>query len=111
MGKIVKGLIDENIKLGVSSRALGSLKESTTGKIVQEDFYLITAADVVHSPSGPDCWVTGLMEGREWIYENGKIVEQESNIKNLINKTSKGGLTEEKLLFIFDKTIEMMLKK
>ena len=111
MGQIVKGLIDEGIRFGVSSRALGSLKESTQGKIVQDDFFLITAADVVADPSAPEAYVNAIMEGREWIFENGKLIEQESAVKNLINKTSKGGLTEEKLLFLFDKTIEMMLKK
>ena len=111
MGKIVKGLIDEGIRFGVSSRALGSLKESNQGKIVQDDFHLITAADIVHSPSAPDAFVTAIMEGREWVIVNGKVVEQLEPIKKLINNTSKGGLTEEKLLFLFDKTIEMMLKK
>ena len=111
MGQIVKGLIDEGIKFGVSSRALGSLNETSQGKFVKDDLFLITAADVVSDPSAPEAWVTAIMEGKEWIFENGLIIEQESSVKNLINKTSKGGLTEEKLLFLFDKTIEMLLSK
>ena len=72
---------------------------------------MITAADVVSDPSAPEAWCNAIMEGREWVFEDGKIYEQLDSAKNLINKTSKGGLTEEKLIFLFDKTIEMMLKK
>lgn len=72
-GQIVKNLIDENVTFGVSSRGLGSLKEQNGANYVQEDFYLATPADIVANPSAPDAFVNGIMEGAEWIYENGKL--------------------------------------
>ena len=68
MGKIVKSLMDEDIRMGVSSRGLGSLKESSNGKIVQNDFMLSTV-DIVHDPSGPDCFVDNLVENTEWFFD------------------------------------------
>lgn len=62
MGKIVKNLMDEGIKFGVSSRGLGSLKEENGVNIVCDDFYLVTPADIVADPSGPNCWVESIME-------------------------------------------------
>ena len=71
-GKIVKNLIDEGAKLGVSSRGMGSIKQNTKNEaIVGGDFHLATAADIVADPSAPDAFVQGVMEGREWIYESG----------------------------------------
>lgn len=75
MGNIVKGLIDNGIKLGVSSRGLGTLKKTNAGNIVGEDFYLATAADVVADPSAPNAFVEGIMEGKEWVWENGILTE------------------------------------
>ena len=77
-GKIVKNLIDEGAKLGVSSRGMGSLKPVQDGlQEVQSDFYLATAADIVADPSAPDAFVSGIMEGREWIWDNGLLKEKE----------------------------------
>ena len=72
-GKIVKNLIDEGAQLGVSSRGMGSISNGTVGK----DFYLATAADIVADPSAPDAFVEGIMEGKEWIWNNGLIKEAE----------------------------------
>ena len=75
-GKIVKNLIDEGARLGVSSRGMGSLKPAKDGiQEVQGDFYLATAADIVADPSAPDAFVAGIMEGKEWIWDNGIIKE------------------------------------
>mgnify|MGYP003325950819 FL=1 len=77
-GKIVKNLIDEGARLGVSSRGMGSLKAGKNGiQEVQKDFYLATAADIVADPSAPDAFVHGIMEGKEWIWDNGIIKEAE----------------------------------
>ena len=77
-GKIVKNLIDEGAKLGVSSRGMGSLKPVQDGlQEVQSDFYLATAADIVADPSAPDAFVSGIMEGKEWIWDNGLLKEKE----------------------------------
>ena len=77
-GKIVKNLIDEGAKLGVSSRGMGSLKPVQDGlQEVQNDFYLATAADIVADPSAPDAFVSGIMEGKEWGWDNGLLKEKE----------------------------------
>ena len=84
MGKIAKSLIDEGVTLGVSSRGVGSLKEDHSGcKVVGEDFMLATAADIVADPSAPDAFVSGIMEGKEWVWEGGSLREQ------LVEKTQK----------------------
>ena len=90
-GKIVKSLIDEGAKLGVSSRGMGSLKPRKDGiQEVQGDFYLATAADIVADPSAPDAFVAGIMEGKEWVWDNGILKEQQiSEIKNEIEKAPK----------------------
>ena len=67
-GKIVKALIDEGAQLGVSSRGLGSIVEKNGVNLVQDDFMLSTAADIVADPSAPDAFVEGVMEGAEWVY-------------------------------------------
>ena len=72
-GKIVKNLIDEGAQLGVSSRGMGSIQGSTVGK----DFYLATAADIVADPSAPDAFVEGIMEGKEWVWDNGVLKSME----------------------------------
>jgi len=77
MGKIARSLIDEGVMLGVSSRGVGSLKEDHNGcKVVGEDFMLATAADIVADPSAPDAFVSGIMEGKEWVWEGGILREQ-----------------------------------
>ncbi len=90
-GKIVKNLIDEGARLGVSSRGMGSLKPGKNGiSEVQGDFYLATAADIVADPSAPDAFVAGIMEGKEWIWDNGLLKEtQIQQYKDKIEKTSR----------------------
>ena len=75
MGKIVKNLMDEGAKLGVSSRGMGSLDSKNGANYVRDDFYLATAADIVADPSAPNAFVEGIMEGKEWIWNNGALVE------------------------------------
>jgi hypothetical protein len=83
MGKIAKSLISEGVTLGVSSRGVGSLKEDRGIKYVGEDFMLATAADIVADPSAPDAFVSGIMEGKEWIWEGGSLREE------LVEKTQR----------------------
>jgi hypothetical protein len=75
-GKIAKSFIDEGATLGVSSRGMGSLKPTRGTAVVQDDFYLATAADIVADPSAPDAFVEGMMEGREWVWDNGMLKER-----------------------------------
>jgi hypothetical protein len=97
-GNIVKNLIKEGAKLGVSSRGMGSLKSLGGSNIVQDDFYLATAADIVADPSAPNAFVEGIMEGREWIWEHGSLREQEiSSYKRNIERTNRRQLEEKKL--------------
>jgi len=74
MGKIVKNLMDEGAKLGVSSRGMGSLNQKNGASYVRDDFYLATAADIVADPSAPNAFVEGIMEGKEWVWNNGSLV-------------------------------------
>jgi hypothetical protein len=89
MGQTVKGLLDGGANLGVSSRALGSLKMNKEGvQIVQDDFVLSTAADIVADPSAPEAFVRGIMEGHEWIYVDGRYVEKQiEETKKIIKST------------------------
>ena len=97
-GKIVKNLIDEGAKLGVSSRGMGSLKNVKGTNIVQDDFYLATAADIVADPSAPEAFVEGVMEGKEWVWDNGVIREQEiEKIRNELTNAKRKQLEETKL--------------
>lgn len=97
-GKIVKNLIDEGAKLGVSSRGVGSLEEKNGASYVKDDFRLSTAADIVADPSAPEAFVRGVMEGREWVYENGLLVaKQAEEIRNSIRKASARNLEEAKI--------------
>ena len=77
MGNIVKNLMDEGAKLGVSSRGMGSLDQKNGANYVRDDFYLATTADIVADPSAPNAFVEGIMEGKEWIWDNGTLVESE----------------------------------
>ncbi len=94
MGKIAKSLIGEGVTLGVSSRGVGSLRESQGCKVVGEDFQLATAADIVADPSAPDAFVSGIMEGKEWVWDGGILREQ------LAEKTQKriNTLVDQKVL-------------
>jgi hypothetical protein len=76
-GKIVKSLLGEGVTLGVSSRGLGSIHTTKAGNMVGEDFMLATAADIVSDPSAPDAFVRGIMENREWVWDNGVLKERE----------------------------------
>ena len=76
-GKIVKSLIDEGASLGVSSRGMGTLQNTGNANLVKDDYYLATAADIVADPSAPDAFVEGIMEGKEWVWDNGKLKEQD----------------------------------
>ena len=78
-GKIVKNLIDEGAKLGVSSRGMGTLYQRGGANYVKDDYYLATAADIVADPSAPDAFVEGIMEGKEWVWDNGRLKEQDIN--------------------------------
>ena len=77
MGNIVKSLMDDGAKLGVSSRGMGSLDQKNGANYVRNDFYLATAADIVADPSAPNAFVEGIMEGKEWVWNNGSLVEAE----------------------------------
>ena len=77
MGEIVKTLMDEGAKLGVSSRGMGSLEEKDGKSYVRNDFYLATAGDIVSDPSAPSAFVEGIMEGKEWVWNHGALVESE----------------------------------
>jgi hypothetical protein len=96
-GKIVKGLIDEGAQLGVSSRGMGSLVQKGGANYVGKDFYLATAADIVADPSAPDAFVEGIMESKEWIWNNGVLVEKELDMwKREIEQTKRHALAEAK---------------
>lgn len=93
MGKIVQNLMDEGARLGVSTRGMGSLRQSNGINMVQPDF-MLAAVDIVADPSAPDAFVDGIMEGKEWIWDNGVLKEQEVNeyytkIKNTAAKNMK----------------------
>ena len=87
MGEIVKNLMDEGAKLGVSSRGMGSLEQKNGANYVKDDFYLATAADIVADPSAPNAFVEGIMEGKEWVWDNGALIEEELvRMKKRINE-------------------------
>ena len=104
MGKIAKSLLDEGVTLGVSSRGVGSLREDRNGcKVVGEDFMLATAADIVADPSAPDAFVSGIMEGKEWVWEGGILREQlASQTKKHINTLVDQKVLEEHKLNLFN---------
>jgi hypothetical protein len=104
MGKIAKSLIGEGVTLGVSSRGVGSLKENSDGcKVVGEDFMLATAADIVADPSAPDAFVSGIMEGKEWVWEGGILRESlASQTKKHINTLVDQKRLEEHKLNLFN---------
>lgn len=110
MGKIVKELISEGAQLGVSSRGLGSLKERNGINEVQDDFMLATAADIVADPSAPDAFVNGIMEGKEWVFVNGKWTEQDiEEARATISSANSAHLEEEKLQ-VFNNFLQKLSK-
>jgi len=100
MGKIAQDLIGEGVKLGVSSRGIGSLKMTREGvNVVSDDFMLATAADIVADPSAPDAFVEGIMEGKEWVWEGGILRERlaEKTYKQINTLVDQKALDEHKL--------------
>ena len=100
MGNIAKSLIGEGVKLGVSSRGIGSLKQTREGvNIVGDDFMLATAADIVADPSAPDAFVEGIMEGKDWVWDGGILREQtaKKTYKQINTLVTQGQLDEKKL--------------
>ena len=103
-GKIVKNLINEGAKLGVSSRGMGSLEPRRGAQVVKDDFYLATAADIVADPSAPNAFVEGIMEGKEWVWRNGVVKEMDiaAYKKELDMKYEMAQAREEKNAEIFE---------
>ena len=100
MGKIASSLISEGVKLGVSSRGIGSLKQTREGiNVVGEDFMLATAADIVADPSAPDAFVSGIMEGKDWVWDGGILREKyaEKTYKTINTLVDQKKLDEHKL--------------
>ena len=98
MGKIAKNLLDEGVKLGVSSRGVGSISERNGASYVRDDFMLSTVADIVADPSAPDAFVEGIMEGKEWIWNNGILTERHiETFKNEIDSATLYNLQETKV--------------
>jgi len=110
MGSIAKSLIGEGVKLGVSSRGIGSLKPTKEGfNVVGEDFMLATAADIVADPSAPDAFVEGIMEGKEWVWEGNSFREQiAAETKNKINALTAQKALEEHKLSLFNEFINSL---
>ena len=105
MGNIAKNLIDEGVKLGVSSRGVGSLQQTKEGfAVVGEDFMLATAADIVADPSAPDAFVSGIMEGKEWVWDGGILREKfaTKTYKQINTLVDQKKLDEQKLNLFSD---------
>ena len=105
MGKIASSLIEEGVKLGVSSRGIGSLKATREGvNIVGDDFMLATAADIVADPSAPDAFVEGIMEGKEWVWDGGILREKyaEKTYREINTLVTQKQLDEKKLSLFND---------
>ena len=112
-GNIAKGLVSEGVKLGVSSRGMGSLKLTKEGiNEVQSDFYLATAADIVADPSAPDAFVNGIMEGVEWIWENDLLIAKKAAQTTEIIESSVRSreLNESKKIKIFENFLNEISK-
>ncbi len=111
-GKIVKTFLDEGVKLGVSSRGLGSLKPNKSGLMeVQNDFRIVTV-DIVSDPSGPNCFVEGIMENAEWVYgENGWQQIVAEKVKKTIKKLPKRRFDEGAALRLFENYLSLISQK
>ena len=102
MGNIAKSLLGEGVKLGVSSRGMGSIDKREDANYVMDDFMLATAADIVADPSAPDAFVNGIMEGKEWVWDNGLLKEKTvSKYQGYISESSKKDL-EARTLQVFE---------
>lgn len=109
MGNIARSLLDEGVKLGVSSRGIGSLRESQGIKVVADDFMLATAADIVADPSAPDAFVQGIMEGKEWVWDNGILKESEiAKIKRQLDTAASARVLEERKLSAFSSFLKTL---
>ena len=98
MGNIAKSLLDEGVSLGVSSRGMGSLRQEEGCNVVKDDFMLATAADIVADPSAPDAFVDGIMEGKEWVWDNGLLKESAIvQIKQEIDQATLINIQERKV--------------
>jgi len=98
MGNIAKSLLESGVKLGVSSRGMGSIEEKNGANYVRDDFMLATAADIVADPSAPDAFVNGIMEGKEWIWENGIIKEVNvAKYQRYISESTRKNIEERSL--------------
>jgi hypothetical protein len=104
MGNIAKSLLGEGVKLGVSTRGVGSLIERNGIKYVGDDFMLATAADIVADPSAPDAFIQGIMEGKEWVWDGGVLKEiAATKVKKTVESLSKKkGLTESEKLYLLN---------
>jgi hypothetical protein len=102
MGKIARSLMEGGAQLGVSSRGMGSLKEVNGVNVVQDDYYLATAADIVADPSAPGAFVQGIMEGKEWVWDNGVVKEMDVNAYYNQIKNAKQKQIDEISLKIFE---------
>ena len=99
MGKIVENLLDDGAKLGVSSRGMGSLNQKNGANYERDDFYLATAADIVADPSAPNAFVQGIMEGKEWVWNHGTLVEAELvRMKDRIERRTRSRHAKEDAL-------------
>ena len=110
MGKIASSLLSEGVKLGVSSRGIGSLKPTKEGfNVVSDDFMLATAADIVADPSAPDAFVEGIMEGKEWVWEGTVLRERKAEeIKNRVDTLVSQKRLEEQKLNLFNEFINSL---
>jgi hypothetical protein len=113
-GQIVAGLMDEGVNMGISTRALGKTKlfesKGKSAKVVQT-FKLISPGDIVSDPSAPDAYLTNLMEGKEWVWENGLLVEKEKEIRDTVNGLARTGrLDEAKMVELFQALIKLSNK-
>ena len=113
MGNIVKNLISEGAQLGVSSRGMGSIKENKDGIMeVQDDFYLATAGDIVADPSAPDAFVQGIMEGVDWVWDNGILKAQRiEQYKQELNRGARQKISEETAIKVFNQFFKDLSKR
>ena len=108
MGKIASSLIGEGVKLGVSSRGVGSLVEKEGVKVVNDDFMLATAADIVADPSAPDAFVNGIMEGVEWVWNNGVSEQKVESLQKKIDRYARERSLNEQALSLFNEFLNSL---
>lgn len=108
MGKIASSLIGEGVKLGVSSRGVGSLIEKNGVRVVNDDFMLATAADIVADPSAPDAFVNGIMEGVEWIWSNGILEQKVHSLRSKVERLVDQRALEEHKLNLFNEFLNSL---